>query len=304
MHPIFSEQVRLLVAVIPYVGQETCFALKGGTAINLFLRNMPRLSVDLDLVYVPVEARDISLSNIDAAMRRIAVRIQGALSNTVVTATLLPKTDKCIRLHVMRNAISIKIEVSPVLRGTLNALREQALTPAAQAEYGYASMNLLDFTDIYAGKLCAALDRQHPRDLFDVHFLLANEGITSALKDTFIVYLISSNRPLAELLAPNRHDIAALYATEFVGMTNEHVPLEQLLDARECMIVELHARLTDQDRAFLLSFKRGKPDWALCSLPDAANLPAVCWKLHNLGNMRKAQHQQALAKLEQVLSVH
>ena len=87
-------------------------------------------------------------------------------------------------------------------------------------------------------------------------------------------------------------------------MTTEHVPLEQLLDARECMIVELHARLTDQDRAFLLSFKRGKPDWALCSLPDAANLPAVRWKLHNLGNMRKAQHQQALAKLEQVLSLH
>jgi Domain of unknown function (DUF1814). len=163
-------------------------------------------------------------------------------------------------------------------------------------------MNLLHFTDIYAGKLCAALDRQHPRDLFDVHFLLENEGITPALKDTFIVYLISSNRPMAELLAPNRHDIKAVYAAEFVGMTNEHVPLEQLLDTRERMIATLHALLTDRDREFLLSLKRGSPDWSLCALPDAANLPAVRWKLHNLSNMKPAQHRQALSKLTEVLN--
>ena len=103
---------------------------------------------------------------------------------------------------------------------------------------------------------------------------------------------------------PNRHDIKALYAAEFVGMTNEHVPLEQLLDARERMIAALHALLTDRDSEFLLSLKRGKPDWTLCTLPGAANLPAVRWKLHNLGNMQPAQHQQALAKLEQVLVIN
>ncbi|MBU1725443.1 MAG: nucleotidyl transferase AbiEii/AbiGii toxin family protein [Gammaproteobacteria bacterium] len=202
MHPIFSEQVRLLVTVMPYISQETCFALKGGTAINLFLRDMPRLSVDLD----------------------------------------------------------------------------------------------------YAGKLCAALDRQHPRDLFDVHFLLANEGITPALKDTFLIYLISSNRPMAELLAPNRHDISAVYASEFVGMTHAHVPLAQLLAAREQMIATIHTLLTDHDREFLLSIKRGKPDWSLCAFPQAANLPAVRWKLHNLANMQPNQHRQALAKLATVLT--
>lgn len=302
MHPIFSEQVRLLVTVMPYISQETCFALKGGTAINLFLRDMPRLSVDLDLVYVPVEERETSLTLMDAAMRRIAIRIRNALPDVVVAESVLPKIDKCIRLQVMRNTISIKIEVSPVLRGVLNPLHAQVLAPKVQAEYGYARMNLLDAADIYAGKLCAALDRQHPRDLFDVHFLLANEGITPALKDTFLIYLISSNRPMAELLAPNRHDISAVYASEFVGMTHAHVPLAQLLDAREQMIATIHTLLTDHDREFLLSIKRGKPDWSLCAFPHAANLPAVRWKLHNLANMQPNQHRQALAKLETVLT--
>jgi hypothetical protein len=53
----FTEQVRLLVALLPSVAKQTCFALKGGTAINLFLRDMPRLSVDIDLTYLPVEDR-------------------------------------------------------------------------------------------------------------------------------------------------------------------------------------------------------------------------------------------------------
>ncbi len=47
----FTEQVRLLVALLPRVAKQECFALKGGTAINMFLRDMPRLSVDIDLAY-------------------------------------------------------------------------------------------------------------------------------------------------------------------------------------------------------------------------------------------------------------
>ena len=68
----YRKQVALLVRTVPRVAPETCFALKGGTAINLFLRNMPRLSVDLDLTYVPVSDRASSLKEIAAAMKRIA----------------------------------------------------------------------------------------------------------------------------------------------------------------------------------------------------------------------------------------
>jgi predicted nucleotidyltransferase component of viral defense system len=77
---IYERQVRLLLRVIPLVAEETCFALKGGTAINLFVRNMPRLSVDIDLTYLPVAPRHESLTDINAAMLRIAARISKVLT--------------------------------------------------------------------------------------------------------------------------------------------------------------------------------------------------------------------------------
>jgi hypothetical protein len=75
----FHRQVALLLRVLPQVAEEECFALKGGTAINLLVRNMPRLSVDIDLTYLPIKPREASLADIDSAMRRIANRIQSAL---------------------------------------------------------------------------------------------------------------------------------------------------------------------------------------------------------------------------------
>ncbi len=298
----YALQVRLLLELLPYVATETDFALKGGSAINLFIRDMPRLSVDIDLVYLPLHERDTSLQQIGMAFSRLADKIEASLRGSRVKRLRQGAAASITKLVVQKAACSIKIEVSPVSRGCVHQPFVQAVQPSVEQQFGYAEMLVEHHDDIYAGKLCAALDRQHPRDLFDVHFLLTNEGITPALKDTFLIYLISSNRPIAELLAPNRLDIKAVYATEFVGMTNTPISLEQLLAAREHMIATLHHLLTDQDREFLLSVKRGKPDWGLCALPNAANLPAVRWKLHNLAAMKPAQHKQALAKLERVLA--
>ena len=131
------------------------------------------------------------------------------------------------------------------------------------------------FEDLYAGKLCATLDRQHPRDLFDIHYLLENEGITEAIKNTFLVYLISHNRPIAEMLAPRPQDISALYETEFRGMTYEDVSLEELYRTRDMMVHTIHKGLNENDREFLLSLKDGNPKWELFPFPEAASLPAV-----------------------------
>ena len=76
---IYRRQVSLLLRVLPAVAKEECFALKGGTAINLFVRDLPRLSVDIDLTYLPIEPRATSLSNIDAAMRRIAAKLRATI---------------------------------------------------------------------------------------------------------------------------------------------------------------------------------------------------------------------------------
>ncbi len=297
----FSSQVRLLVSVLPYVAKEKCFALKGGTAINLFIRDMPRLSIDIDLAYLPIQDREKSLQEIDAAMKRIKEHIVSTLTGVEVSESLLPSTNKCIRLTVKHDTTQIKIEVTPVLRGSINPPVMKSLSSTTEAEYGSVSMQLLSFEDLYGGKLCAALDRQHPRDLFDVYHLLKNEGITTTLKNTFIVYLLSHPRPIAELLEPRFKEIEAMYEKEFMGMTIEPVALEILLRTRLDLIHMIHKQLNDEDRAFILSVKRGEPQWELFAYPEAANLPAVRWKLHNLSRMGKAKRESALLKLEDIL---
>ncbi len=302
MLTIYSDQAHLLISVLPQVAKEPCFALKGGTAINLFVRNMPRLSVDIDLSYLPVEDRDSSLKNIDTALNNIESNILKAIPGSIINRSNLTGTGYCIRLIISRRDVMIKVEVSPVLRGSVHPVQEKELSANAEKEFGYAKMQLLSFEDLYAGKLCAALDRQHPRDLFDIYYLLNNEGITESIKNTFLVYLISHNRPISELLAPRPQDISALFESEFKGMTYEDVSLEELYQTRGKIVETIHNGLNENDRQLLLSLKEGKPKWELFAFPQAASLPAVRWKLHNLGKMTSQKRKDALLKLEDVLS--
>jgi predicted nucleotidyltransferase component of viral defense system len=211
----YRAQVSLLVRVLPLVAEENVFALKGGTAINLFVRDLPRLSVDIDLTYLPVEDRATSLANIDAAIRRIAARISDAT-----------------KVLVTSDGVQIKIEVTSVIRGCVYSPETRAVCDRVEELFGYAEVPVVSFPDLYAGKIVAALDRQHPRDLFDIRRLLANEGISDELRRAFIVYILSHNRPMGEVLAPTRKDLRHEFDAGFAGMTEEPVTLEALYDAR------------------------------------------------------------------------
>ena len=171
----FFKQAELLVQIIPFVSAETCFALKGGTAINFFVRNFPRLSVDIDLVYVPVEDRATSLRGIDEALRRIATRIRRSMPAARVTERELARERSVVKLTVRVPTVGeVKIEPNTVLRGLVHPTTERALAPRAVAVFGRsATTHTLSLAELYGGKLCAALDRQHPRDLFDVHETVA-----------------------------------------------------------------------------------------------------------------------------------
>jgi hypothetical protein len=96
----FTEQVRLLVSLLPSVAKQPCFALKGGTAINLFVRDMPRLSVDIDLAYLPLEDRDASLAGIDTALGEITADIERHIPRAEVKASVLKGTGKRLKLLV------------------------------------------------------------------------------------------------------------------------------------------------------------------------------------------------------------
>jgi hypothetical protein len=190
-----------------------------------------------------------------------------------------------------------------VLRGSVyeSELRETAAR--VQAEFGYVQMQLLSFEDLYVRKICAALDRQHPRDLYDVKFLLENEGISGKLKDALIVYLLGHPRPMSEVIKPRLKDIEAIYHSEFKGMTIDEVSLESLLETRNEMITALHSALTEKDKQFLLAVKRGDADWNSFILPDVQHLPAIQWKLHNLAQMQVDKRKQSLEALRAALYV-
>lgn len=296
----FEEQVRLLVRVLPYVARETDFALKGGTAINFFLRDMPRLSVDIDLAYLPREPRETALPKIRAALARIGEQL---MASSPAIATIDPPAvrENELRLLIRDGRTQVKLELSPVLRGTVFPPERRTIAPAVETAFGYAEMQVLSHADLYAGKICAALDRQHPRDLFDIKLLLDNEAVDRKLIDAFLVYLISHNRPISELLAPNPKDITQTYEAEFAAMTASPPTLASLYQAQRDLLQRIHESLTENDRAFLISVKSGDPDWSKLNTPDAEQLPAVQWKLQNIRRMTIERREEALARLRTVL---
>jgi predicted nucleotidyltransferase component of viral defense system len=289
---VFTAQVALLVRVLPYVASETCFALKGGTAINLFIRDMPRLSVDIDLVYLPIEDREASLEGIRSALGRIAQSIRQAIPGSMIAGNA--NADGTRILVRLRNA-QIKIEVTPVLRGTVHPTELRAVRPLVEERFGFAEIQVVSFADLYAGKLVAALDRQHPRDLFDVQYLLTNEGIDKALFQTFLAYILSHNRPAHEVVQPRLKEIRQTFEQEFVGMTSQETSLNGLLETRDQLISKIRSRLDEPSKRFLLSFHALKPDWEVSGLPHMRNLPAIRWKLMNLERLKAEQPDKYLA---------
>ncbi|MEJ8310534.1 nucleotidyl transferase AbiEii/AbiGii toxin family protein [Agrobacterium larrymoorei] len=296
----YRRQVALLVRILPAITEEECFALKGGTAINLFVRDLPRLSVDIDLTYLPVKDRTESLTEITEAIRRISDRLKAADNRIRIGETA--DNDGFVRKLAVRDPTAmVKIEVTPVLRGCVYAPELRQVRPPAEEAFGFAEARIVSFADLYGGKLVAALDRQHPRDLFDVRDLLANEGFTDEVRIAFLIYLASHDRPMAEVIAPPRKDITEVYERHFSGMTGDAVPLAELVATRERLIAELIGDMPRKHRDFLIGFEEGKPDWDLIGLPDAASLPAIRWRQMNLDGLKKDRRDELVKQLKEAL---
>ncbi|MDC7230343.1 MAG: nucleotidyl transferase AbiEii/AbiGii toxin family protein [Sphaerochaetaceae bacterium] len=160
------DQVKLLVKVLPIISKESCFALKGGTAINLFVRDLPRLSVDIDLTYVGFEDRDVAIHNINASLDSIMSGVQ----KLGIKAVIRNYRDNGRKVICSDGSSQIKIEPNYTLRGYVYEPVSMRICKAASS-LGFASLPVMSLPDLYGGKLCAGLDRQHPRDLFDIMVL-------------------------------------------------------------------------------------------------------------------------------------
>ena len=298
----YRQQVALLVQTIPAVAAEDCFALKGGTAINLFVRNMPRLSVDIDLTYLPVASRAESLTAIEASLLRIKDRISQTIDGVHVAESR--QLDGTItRLIVQLGRTQVKIEVTPVLRGCVFAPQMQPISDLAEEHFGFVEIRVVSFADLYAGKIMAALDRQHPRDLFDIRDLLAHEGINDDLRKAFIDNLISYDSPIAAVLGRGQKDIEQEFRQNFQGMTVDDVTLEELLTARQELVNRIVVEMPIGHREFLVGFKAGMPDWDRLGVPRAQVLPAVKWKQLNLDKLQPDARKTATARLAKLLGV-
>ncbi len=281
MDKTYADTVRLLLAVAPEVFANDIFAMKGGTAINLFVQDMPRLSVDIDVVYLPWQIpRDEALQAINQELAAIGQRLKPL---GIASRTIRSKDLGDTKLIVENDVSQVKVEVNVVFRGTVLPAQRRPLSPRARDLFGVEfDLPILATDELYAGKLVAALDRQHPRDLFDVWQLYQSGGITDAMVECFVVYLAGHNRPTHEVLFGNDKDISAEYERGFVGMTADPCSLDILLQTRTRLRRELSTRLSLAHKQFLAGLARARPDWSLLQCPHAAELPALRWKLQNL----------------------
>ena len=309
MREIYIRQARLLLRILDCLEYETpagkpLFALKGGTALNFFVQPFPRLSVDIDLAYCPADERDAALAAMRESLRRLTDSLQTRLPGVQCAHTQLVDGDKLLMRY---DGASVKVEPNSVIRGTVFPTEIRFLCLEAQTIFGMkANARCLGTADLYGGKICAALDRQHPRDLFDILPLMQTGDLEKNTRKAVLVYALSHPRPLAELLDPRPQSLKQVFQTEFSGMTREPVTLETLEEARAWLIQAVRSGFTMDERRFLLSCKAGEPDWSLAGLPEhVPQLPAVRWKLYNIEQLRRQpkKHKTALAKLKECLGL-
>lgn len=285
MNQQYVDTVRLLLAIAPAVFRTPRFALKGGTALNLFVHDMPRLSVDIDVVFT-----DHTLNREDA-LRAIAADLKAAKSaiSALGFQAHIPtaKGGENVKLLVQGNGQRIKIEVNFVLRGTVLPVTQRPLVSKAQELFtADLTLPVLDLPELYGGKLVAAMDRQHPRDMFDVLQMLNRFGWHSPFVDCFVAYLAGHNRPVHEVLFPNRLPLEPAFSNEFAGLTTNEIALATLEQTQGRLIDELPRALTSRHREFLLSLVSADPAWDLLPFPTLQHLPAPQWKLINLRKLK------------------
>ena len=293
----YSRQAALLISVIPDIAADQRLALHGGTAINLFVRDMPRISVDIDLTYVPLEDREISFRNISEALEEMRTRIEKRLPGIRIEH----KEDTHKLLVANKDAV-IKVEVSQIVRGVLSPVTEKPLCEKAQTQFDtFCAISVVPDGQLYGGKVCAAMDRQHPRDIFDVKHLMQNEGFTQAIKEGFLFRLLSSERPVQDVLFPNLQDQRQVMDNQFTGMSDEPFTYAEYEQVRETMVETVQHAITEEDKAFLLGVKNAQPDWSVYHFGE---FPSIRWKQQNLEKLKAnnpAKHRELYDSLKKRL---
>lgn len=283
MNNLYRSQVALLLRIMPSVFKIDDFAVHGGTALNLFHRDMPRYSVDIDITYIPLESREQSISKINGNL----LVLKSLIEKSVPGIKVVHKPDVW-KLMCTKDTANVKIEVNGTKRGTVEPVEIKTLCEKAQKDFSMSCVaRTVSFGQLYGGKIAAALGRQHPRDLFDCQDI--DKETFGKVKNGFMLCLLGSDKPIIESLSPNLIDQNEALENQFEGMTDIPFSYADYEAARENLIKTVNESLDNDDRSFLLGFESGTPDWNLCSAGDLNVFPSIQWKLKNI-NVLKAKN--------------
>ncbi len=298
MNNLYKEQVSLLLRILPVIYREEDFAVHGGTAINLFIKDLPRYSVDVDITYIPFGQRDESLAKIDKKLAVISQQLQRAVPGI----NIRPVPNK---LLCTLGRSTVKIEVNGIKRGIIGPTIEVPLCGKAQEEFGmYCKARIVPMEQLYGGKIAAALSRQHPRDLFDFNYMETDK--MNNLKRGFMFALLGSDKPIIESLYPNPINQQEALENQFRGMTDIPFTYENYETAREQLIAFVNSMLSEEDKAFLVSFEEGDPQWEKSAYSDFRDFPSVQWKLLNINKLKtqnSAKHRQEEERLKRFFGI-
>jgi predicted nucleotidyltransferase component of viral defense system len=282
MNKRYLDNVRLLLRILPEIGKIEEFALHGGTAINLFHNNMPRLSVDIDLTYIPFSDRETDLRRIKDLLEILSSRLSKTIPDIIIRKQ--PENMDEVKLFCNLGQQQVKIEVNTINRGLIGEIEEFGLCSKAQQVFNmYCTMRLVPREQLFGGKIIAALDRQHPRDIFDTMNFFNKHSFDDKFVEGFIFCLFSSKRPLSEILMPNFTNQSNLIETQFAGMTDESFTYEIYSNERERLLYIIKQGLSELHKNMILKFAENEPFWMFA---DWSSFPGIAWKMRNIANLR------------------
>jgi predicted nucleotidyltransferase component of viral defense system len=302
MKEAYKKQVALLIDILTEIAKEDNFALHGGTAINLFHLNMPRLSIDIDLTFVPFsDSRNEDLNKIRQSLDSVKNRLKTTFPN--IRFEDEKRAEEELKLLCTKDNATVKVEVNQINRGLIAPTCTKILCSRTEEEFDkFCELKTVSVGQLWGGKLNAALERQHPRDIFDVKSMLQKIGFTEEIKQGFLFFLLCGKRPIDEVLNPNFTNQRVIFDSQFSGMTNEEFTYEEFEKIRSELVPLIPKSLTDNEKEFLLSFVSGNPNWKDF---DYSKYPAIKWKQLNINKLRAEnpiKFRGYVRKLEDILN--
>jgi len=298
----YRQQTQLLLNILGHMDWNSCMALKGGTAINLFIADFPRLSVDIDLAYIGHGSREWALSEMSHYLNELLKKLEKR--GYLVNLTGVSSENLVGKLNVSINNIIVIIEPNFIIRGAFKTPVTKKLVQSAANEFKQElEIKILHEDELYAGKLVAMLARKHPRDVFDMKIYIEKNKSLKAIMDLFIAYLIQSPKPFSELLNPHfdKEQFKYDFNNSFAGMVADSTITDEILHQTWLNLVALvKSELNVNHKNFLLSLMKLEPNWSLSPFDQLEKYPGVLWKIQNIKRMTEPKRSKEIEAIEQL----